>query len=99
MRWGLPGMVAAVALMLPASAGAATITPTTTSDDFFGATGMDPTTCSLREALQTAYQDADAGACTHTGTFISGGADTIQLGPGPYFLQRNPADGAGSPFL
>jgi CSLREA domain-containing protein len=76
-----------VALLAPASAGAATITPTTTIDDNGAIAG-----CSLREAVQSANQDSDSPGCTHTGTY---GADTIQLGPDPYTLAIGPPDGVG----
>src|SRR5262249_57914533 len=60
---------------LASAASAATIAPDTTSDDF----GSDMAHCSLREAIQSANTDANFGGCTATGSYTSGGADTINL--------------------
>jgi hypothetical protein len=78
-----------IALLAPASAGAATITPTTNPDGF-GAPG-----CTLREAIESANFNVDLQGCTHTGGNY--GADTIQLSPAPYGLTvGGPADAMGA---
>jgi CSLREA domain-containing protein len=76
MRSGLIRSVAgtvavAASLLCVASAGAATIAPTSGSDDGTG--------CTLREAIESANTDADFGGCVASGSYTSGGADTIQL--------------------
>jgi CSLREA domain-containing protein len=66
------------ALCFVAPASAATIVPNTTFDET--AAGG---TCSLREAVSSANNNADTGGCTHAGTY---GADTIKLAGGEYHL-------------
>src|SRR3954454_17135334 len=90
-RWIVVGGVLGFALVGPATAGAATITPTTTADDW---TPIPPyAQCSFREAVISANNDADFGGCVSTnGNY---GADTVKLGPGPYTLVANAADTAG----
>jgi CSLREA domain-containing protein len=70
--------------LTPAVAGAATITPSTNTDENGG--GAD---CSLREAIEAAGINADFGGCT-TGAEVIGayGADTIQLAGGPFNITQ-----------
>ena len=74
--------VAAFAVASPASA-AATITVTTEADEFdeedSGAS------CSLREAIQSANENADFGGCQSTGTY--GLDDVIRLPNGVYHIE------------
>ncbi len=76
-RWIAGGVVGGAALLLALStansASAATITVTTGVDEF----GINPTACSLREAIQSANTDNDFGGCTGTGY----GNDTIVFSP------------------
>ena len=65
--------VAVALLSLGGSAGGATIEVTDTADDFFAAPGG---TCSLREAVQAANDDADFGGCAREG---GGAVDRILL--------------------
>ena len=65
-------LVALPALLLPASAGAAAITPNTTNDEF---DAVADATCSLREAIQSANTNAAFGGCP-TG---DSGTDVITL--------------------
>ncbi len=74
---GLAALVFALGLQA-VSARAATITVTTTSDEFGSGVG-----CSLREAVRTANSNSDFGSCAHSGGF---GADLILLPPGTYEL-------------
>jgi CSLREA domain-containing protein len=60
-------------LLAPGAASAATIEVTDTTDDYFASPGG---TCSLREAVQAANDNADFGGCSRPG---SGAADTIVL--------------------
>ncbi len=78
--WAGRGLAALVfALGLQAlGARAATITVTTTTDEF--GSGVD---CSLREAVRSANDNANFGSCAHSGAF---GADLILLPPGIYEL-------------
>ena len=69
--------IIAVLAMLPASAGAATITPNVTTDDF-DAPGAPDANCSLREAIQAAVTNGTYGGCP-TG---DSGTDTILLTSG-----------------
>lgn len=62
-------------LAIPATANAATIAVTTTSDDF----GSDSSSCSLREAVQSSNTDSAFGGCT-SGTNVP--EDTILLTSG-----------------
>src|SRR5262245_25512552 len=74
----------AVALMLlPAAAGAATITVDTTDDEY-----GDGTDCSLREAVRAANTNANYDGCSATGY----GSDTISLGDGTYTLSLTGED-------
>ena len=57
---------------------AATITVTTTADEFGSGVA-----CSLREAVKTANGNADFGSCAHSGAF---GSDLILVPPGTYEL-------------
>jgi CSLREA domain-containing protein len=68
--WAMALAAGALAL-LPAAAGAATITPSVKSDDFGGNAGN----CSLREAVQSAVTNAAFGGCVAG----DGGTDTIVL--------------------
>ena len=72
--------VTAALWMLPSAASAATVSPTTTLDQY----NTDPGQCSLREAVETIAGGSDFGGCTHTGAFFT--ADTIRLSPGTYEL-------------
>ena len=74
--------VLAVALVwaFAATAQAGTITVSTTFDELDGAPDA---TCSLREAVQTANGDVDAGGCTDA---TPAAADTVVLGGGEYDL-------------
>ena len=74
---GLAALVFALGLQA-VSARAATITVTTTSDEFGSGVG-----CSLREAVKTANANADFGSCAHSGGF---GVDLILVPPGIYEL-------------
>ncbi len=78
--WRIGAGLALLMVVLPASpAAAATITVTTTADDY----NADMATCSLREAIQAANTDASFGGCS-----MGSLADTIQLGAGPYVLDE-----------
>ncbi len=70
--WGLMIAIVAALAIVPATAGAATITPTFTTDEFDAA--PDPN-CSLREAIESAVTNAPFGGCP-TG---DDGTDTIVL--------------------
>jgi len=73
----LGGVAAMGAFALAAgTANAAIITVTTSLDEF-----DDPsnTSCSLREAIQSANQNSNFGGCSGIGTY---GADVIQFAPG-----------------
>ena len=72
--------VAVFAWAFAASAQAGTIAVSTTFDELDGAPDA---TCSLREAVQTANGDVDAGGCTDAN---SAAADAIVLGGGEYDL-------------
>ena len=61
----------------PPVAHAATIVVNTTDDEY----NTDPAECSLREAIQAAYEDASFGGCT-----AGSGTDTITLPAGTYTL-------------
>jgi CSLREA domain-containing protein len=87
LRWALA--LCPALLALPAVAGAATITPNTTLDQF----NADPSACSLREAIQAA--DTDSNAMAPGCNAGSGPEDTIQLAPGTYELSID-GDGAGN---
>jgi CSLREA domain-containing protein len=78
VRFGYRGLVAAVVTVLavPASAGAATITPSTLGDDNTGNGN-----CTLREAIIAANTDAAVDACAP-----GSGSDVIQLSAGTYAL-------------
>lgn len=77
----LCALAAALALAagIPASAQAATITPDTNADEINAAAP-----CSLREAVQSANLDADAGGCVATD--LPYGDDVIVLGAQNYQL-------------
>jgi CSLREA domain-containing protein len=84
---GTMGVCAAALALLPAAAGAATITVDTTADDALDA--VDPGACSLREATQIAVSNVEAGlGCMGnvTGALGDDIADTIELGAGTYPL-------------
>lgn len=73
-------------LLLAVPAGAATLTVDTPVDEF----DLTPNgTCSLREAVESANQNADFGGCVGDGTY---GDDTILLPAGIYGLSRSPAE-------
>ncbi|MGA9636379.1 MAG: right-handed parallel beta-helix repeat-containing protein, partial [Solirubrobacterales bacterium] len=89
LRVGL-SMFFAVALLMPGSAAAATITPDITADELDGSGGIGDTGCSLREALfeadfDSSLQDPD---CSVVGPF---GNDTIVLPAGTYEVALAPA--------
>jgi CSLREA domain-containing protein len=69
-------------LGLAGTAGAATITPNTTSDQFDGAAP-----CSLREAISSANQNVNTGGCIGSGTY---GTDTVLIPAGNYFISIAP---------
>jgi CSLREA domain-containing protein len=72
-----------VLFCFPAIAGAATLTPNTTADDF----GSDTSHCSLREAVQSIDTAANFGGCTANVTPDGYGTnDTVSLGSGTYTL-------------
>jgi CSLREA domain-containing protein len=71
-------------LATAASAGAATITPSTTADQF---DAVAP--CSLREAISSANLNVNTGGCVASGTY---GTDTISIPGGTYVITR-PVDG------
>ena len=75
-RTFLPAVAVAALAVLPGSAHAATITPTTFADQYN--TGAE---CSLREATVAANTDAAFGGCPP-----GSGADTIPLAGGTYLL-------------
>jgi CSLREA domain-containing protein len=75
----IPLLAAALLIAAPSAASAATITPTTTADQF----NTDPTSCSLREAVWAANNDNAAMA---PGCPPGSGADTIPLADGTYAL-------------
>ena len=74
---GLAALLFALGLQA-VGARAATITVTTTADEFGSGVG-----CSLREAVKTANANADFGSCAHSGGF---GVDLILVPPGIYEL-------------
>lgn len=76
----------AALIVVPAAARAATLTPTTTSDQFdLVADGE----CSLREAVESANGNADFGGCVAAGVY---GDDTIVLAAGTYVLELGPPE-------
>jgi CSLREA domain-containing protein len=79
----------AIALLLPAGAGAATIDVNTQVDE----SGNAATTCSLRDAVQTANLDVASGGCTAVGGF---GGDVINVPAGTYTLSLTGAEGGGN---
>jgi len=85
LRGVLLGIAALLLMVTPA--GAATITPNTTADQF----NSDPGHCSLREAVQAANTEAAFGGCP-AGT----GNDVIKLGAGVYALTIPGNDGTNA---
>ncbi|HXE99792.1 MAG TPA: right-handed parallel beta-helix repeat-containing protein [Solirubrobacterales bacterium] len=81
-------MAVLFALVLPAPAGAGTISVTTTFDQLDGSVP-----CSLREAVNTANADANSGGCTDANPAA---ADTIRLAAHDYNLQRRGAEHANA---
>ena len=79
-RRGILVLAAACVCLLPATAGAATIEVTTHADEL---DGTPDSTCSLREAVQSANSNAAVGGC-HKG---GGSSDTITLEGGRYSLK------------
>lgn len=81
LRYAVVVTAALLGTLLPATpVRAATITVTTTSDDF----NSDPATCSLREAVHSANANVAFGGC------LSGsGADQITLPAGTYQFSRS----------
>jgi CSLREA domain-containing protein len=77
----LPALAAALALLVPASAGAVSIGVDTTADQF----DQDPALCSLREAIWAANNDSTTMA---DGCVAGSGADRINLPAGTYALTR-----------
>jgi CSLREA domain-containing protein len=77
---------AIVALAGPTGLVAATINVNTLADTLGGF----PNSCSLREAIKSANDNADFDGCAHTGAY---GSDTINLPAGQYFIQRDDAAG------
>jgi fibronectin-binding autotransporter adhesin len=80
----LSACLMAMALVMPPALHAATITVTTTADEFGSGSA-----CSIREAVQSANTNADVGGCTHAGGF---GTDTITIPAGFYTLTRGGID-------
>jgi|GEM_PF-6137386 len=76
----------ALATLLPAGAGAATLTPTTTDDQFDVTPDAE---CSLREAVESANLNADFGGCVGVGVY---GDDVIELAAGTYGLDLGPTE-------
>ncbi len=66
----------------PEAAQAALINVTTTADEYDSTPNA---TCSLREAIRTANDNADFGGCTHTGPF---NIENIFIPAGTYVLTR-----------
>jgi hypothetical protein len=86
------GIAAVASLLFAGAASAATITVTSPLDSI-GATDH----CYLREAIQSTNTDADVGGCTHTGSYGSTTADTINLPDslGIYGIQAVGIDDSG----
>jgi CSLREA domain-containing protein len=84
------GGAACVVLIATASAPAATITPTITTDE----NGAPAAGCSLREAIIAANTDGDHNGCLAVGTAVDEGPDTIILANGANYL-RSIIDAAG----
>jgi CSLREA domain-containing protein len=85
-------LVGVFALLFPASAGAAVVTPNTTADEYDSVTPN--LTCSLREAIKSADQDSDFGGCTHTGgSYLFLDPDTVLVPGGTYTLTIPPSGG------
>ena len=84
LPWAL--LAAAFALALPSSAAAATITVTTTTDE-----STDNTTCSLREAVESANRNSNSheNACTQGEPVVS---DVVALPAGIYTLSGAASD-------
>jgi CSLREA domain-containing protein len=80
-RVGSNRVTAALLCLVSNISTGATINANTFSDEF----GTGATTCSLREAVQSANNNADAVGCTHVGSY---GDDTINLPVGFYTLTR-----------
>jgi CSLREA domain-containing protein len=76
--------------LFPPTASAATITVTTTQDEW----NENDAACGLREAIQAANINAAFGGCP-----AGSGPDTIQLATGPYILDEpNPDDALSDPI-
>lgn len=81
MRWLiLAALAATLALAIPASAGAAVIRVTTSTDEF-----DEGSRCSLREAITSSNSDSSASA---EGCIAGSGTDTILVRPGVHNLTR-----------
>ena len=91
----LAGAIMALGLALavsPASVGAATIAPDTTSDD-----DASDSTCSLREAVIAANTDGNYNGCLGNGTGQDDPADTIVLTSGQtYTLTRTGSESSST---
>jgi CSLREA domain-containing protein len=83
------GLVLTMALIGPMSASAATITPTTTADEY----NANPAACSLREAIESANTDSLTNA---DGCAQGNGPDVIQLQSTVYNLSIPSANGGGA---
>lgn len=73
-RGRLTALAVVIAAVAPASAGAATIAPSTGADAGTG-------NCTLREAIESINQADPQDACVNTGTAF-GASDTVDLAPG-----------------
>lgn len=73
-----------VALLTVGDANAAAITVNTGTDDF----GSNLSNCSLREAIQSANNNADFGGCDSTGLYNEAITDVITLSSANYTLTR-----------
>ncbi len=80
--------ISVLGMVVPAGAGAVTITPTTTADEY----NENPSACSLREAIESANTDsvANADGCTQ-----GSGADSIDLQARTYVLSIPSGTGGG----
>ena len=84
--WSLLAVLVLVLLLLPAGARAATLTPTTTADQYDLVADAE---CSLREAVESANLNADFGGCVAAGAY---GDDVIELAAGTYSLTLGPTE-------
>jgi len=83
---GLASVTIVACLALSGAATAATLTPTTTADQFDLVADAE---CSLREAVESANLNADFGGCVAAGVY---GDDVIELAAATYVLDVGPAE-------